>query len=86
MKFTWYNYKTRVWRGKPISPIQAEILFLLFSRGGLVPMSDIIEFVYPNPDNEPIDAKGVLRVIVYKIRNKFDRSTIKSNHGWGYSV
>ena len=43
---------------------------LTSSVGNLVPHNTIIARLYPNPDNEPEDAAGVLRVQLCRLREK----------------
>lgn len=87
IKFTWYNYISRVFRGISITPYEAEILFLLFvHRGTVLSDDDFIEFMWPNPNHEPLDPNSMLKVYIYRIRRKFGTKLIMNAHSRGYYI
>jgi DNA-binding response OmpR family regulator len=53
--------------------------------GRTVPRDDILAALYPDPDKEPEDAGGVLRVQIHRLRKKLRGSgvEIRTVHGRG---
>lgn len=48
-------------------------------------VSETIEAAYPDPDKEPEDANGSLRVILHRLRRKIEPSGLRvtTRYGWG---
>lgn len=87
MPFTYHNYITKQWLGKRLGKVQSDILFILHVKADrVVSMNEIIDFVYPNPNREPIDASGCIRVLVKNLRKKFGKNIITSQFGRGYQI
>lgn len=85
--FTIENLKNKQWRGQTVGRIESDILYVLsFRFDDIVPMQDIIDFVYPDIDKEPIDPSGTIRVIIGVLRKKFGSKIITTTHGWGYKI
>ncbi len=85
--FRWHNYISREWKGKPLTPNEADILFLLHVHADrLVPLEALILFLYPDPDKEPDHSFNCIAVFILKLRKKFGRYVIKNTHGQGYYI
>jgi DNA-binding winged helix-turn-helix (wHTH) protein len=89
ISMTWPQYK----RGECVvsgftvrlSPMETEVLLCLLLRHPAPSSADqLIEFVYPDPDNEPEDARGAVYQYVYKIKDKIGayRITREDKLGW----
>jgi len=86
MKFTYYEHMNHTWCGKPITRQQADVLFILAVRHGYVPCVDIIEHLYPCPDDEPLAADALVKTQICFIRKKFGRGCIEKDSRLGYRV
>lgn len=85
--FRWHHYKTRSWMGKDLSRLQAEVLFLLYANSErYIPREQILEFIYPDPDNEPDRAIGCIRHFIHQLRQKFGATLIITNRNNGYRI
>lgn len=70
---TWANYisRTLIVDGvrHRLTPRLADLAFILLARRGhFVPMPDVIEFLWPDPDEEPDFSEDVVRTYVSRLR------------------
>ena len=85
MTYTYHDYHTRTWQGISLSPQQAAVLFILHVRRGIVPVDDIIDFIWCD-DNEPDHAISNIKIAIMLLRKKFGRNVILTRHGRGYEI
>lgn len=79
--FRWYNYYYGTWEGQRITPLQAELLLLLYMRKGepeTVSHEEILNFLYDGPDGGPDRADKCLEQFIHQIKVKFGPGIIIS--------
>jgi DNA-binding response OmpR family regulator len=69
-----------------LSPREAELLCCLLMRSGYVSLGDLIEFVWPNPDDEPDWPESSLLVLLHRLRKKLGSSIMPCAYGRGYII
>ena len=85
--FRWWNYKNSEWDGSHLTEKEADVLFVLSVHSNrFVHRDDILAFLYPDPDSEPLWALTCLRRFISSIRGKFGKDTIVSNGNYGYRI
>jgi len=85
--FRWHNYISKEWRGKHLTTNEADILFLLHVHADrMVPLDDIIIFLYPDPDKEPDHSFNCVPIFIIGLRKKFGRNIIINYPRRGYSI
>lgn len=86
---TWPQYRRRVCTldGEPVrlSPSQAEVLSVLLMRhGSAVPISDLVDVLYPNPDKAPEWEIHTIHELVRQLRRRAP-GVVRTEPG-GYSI
>jgi len=85
--FNWKDYINKRWMGKTITPTQAELLCLLYMNADkYVSRDHMIDFLYPDPFNEPGNAQLCVRQFICQLRSKFGRHLIISDWNRGYRI
>jgi DNA-binding response OmpR family regulator len=87
MKFTWENFQTRQWMGQRISGRQPDLLlFLAVHSNRYCTVQEITEYLWPDPDKEPVNPYNNIRHIVRYILRKYGAGLIKSKVSYGYRL
>ena len=56
---------------RPLMPMEQAIVDELSANvGGYVPLDDLISAVYRDADSEPEDARGCIRITIYRLRQR----------------
>ena len=56
----------------------------IMNRGRVLARSDLIEAVWPDPDVEPSDAKGIVGQLIHRLRKK--QIHVETHYGRGYRL
>jgi DNA-binding winged helix-turn-helix (wHTH) protein len=84
--FTYHNYQTQQWLGQHITRQEADMLFILHARHGIVSYDDITDFLWENPDDSPLDICSLINQIALKLRRKFGKNMIVTHCTRGYEI
>jgi hypothetical protein len=67
---------------RKLAPKLMELAFILMARrGSFIPLPDIIEFLWENPDDEPECAEDVVRCYAYRLRRILPKGSLFSRAG-----
>jgi len=93
IRMTWAQYRRRqCWVRLDLSPHETELLsLLLLRRGQIVSRDEIIEVLWPVPDDQPLDAARYIAETLCGLRlklgsGKYQRSPILNDHGRGWMI
>lgn len=62
------------------------LLLLLLRRGHIVSVVEFIEWLWPNPDNEPEFAYDLIHRYMMNLRRSIGTEIVDTHHGRGYSI
>lgn len=70
-----------------LAPADAELLLVLMLRyPGWVPVSELIEALWPEPDDEAEWARNAVKARVSRLRGAIGGCRVTSRWGWGYAL
>lgn len=86
IKMTWPMYLRRECavgeRSIHLAPREAELLLLLLLRPGYVSLGELVEWIWPNPDDEPEWPEDCLKAQLHRLRMKIGSALCPP--AWGY--
>lgn len=91
IEFRWYDYvNQRVnYLGEWIhlEPQEANLLLILMvNRGRSLKAQEMIEMLWPDPDEEPDDSYSTLKQYIYRVRQKIPNVIISAGWGMGWYI
>jgi len=87
IRFTAIDYMRRLFMGKRLSHMEADIVALLFAnQGSVVSIEEISEVLWPDVEDMPDFYGGTIEAHVSHIRKKLGKNIIKKHRLLGYEL